>query len=265
MLRTQRRCIEAKKGFTLIELLVVIAIISILAAILFPVFARARENARRASCQSNLKQLALGVLMYAQDYDNHFVPYWNTYGGQNSPLGCSFTPAFTEWPILIYPYVKSVQLYACPDKTTAAWSGACRTLSGVSYGMNLYLAEGIGSAGTVGAGVPESAITQPSLTALFTDTMDNLGTLSGVGSGIDQSFTMGTMSSPTGSDNVDPRHMDGVNVAYADGHVKWMKWPETRTYADRVWTAWPAGGGKAGIWDITNNLDTHFFYGWNAP
>jgi prepilin-type N-terminal cleavage/methylation domain-containing protein/prepilin-type processing-associated H-X9-DG protein len=252
-----------KQGFTLIELLVVIAIISILAAILFPVFARARENARRASCQSNLKQLALGVLMYAQDYDNHFVPYWTLYGGVQSPKGCSSTPYATEWPILVYPYVKSVQLYICPDKTTAAWSGECRALSGVSYGINYYLATGTGSAGSIGAGPHESAITQPSLTALFTDTMDNLGTLSGVGSGIDQSYTMGLASSPTGSDNVDPRHMDGVNVAYADGHVKWMKWPETRSYANRVWTAWTAG--SQGIWDITNHQDTHFYYGWNAP
>src|SRR5690606_28544578 len=84
------------KGFTLIELLVVIAIIAILAAILFPVFARARENARRASCMSNEKQLALGLLMYTQDYDERLPDY---HGGT--------APYF---PDLIFPYVKSYQV-----------------------------------------------------------------------------------------------------------------------------------------------------------
>ena len=86
----------ARKAFTLIELLVVIAIIAILAAILFPVFARARENARRASCQSNLKQMGLGIIQYTQDYDE-FLP-----NGQN-------------WANQTFPYVKSTQIYSCPS------------------------------------------------------------------------------------------------------------------------------------------------------
>jgi prepilin-type N-terminal cleavage/methylation domain-containing protein/prepilin-type processing-associated H-X9-DG protein len=89
-----------KSAFTLIELLVVIAIIAILASILFPVFGRARENARRASCQSNLKQIGLGLMQYAQDFDG-------------------WTPgsivANRAWPSVIYPYVKSGQLFACPS------------------------------------------------------------------------------------------------------------------------------------------------------
>ncbi|PQV63855.1 hypothetical protein B1R32_10862 [Abditibacterium utsteinense] len=91
---------QSKAGFTLIELLVVIAIISILAAILFPVFGRARENARRASCQSNLKQIGLGLQQYAQDYDG-----W-TSGSVIAGLA---------WPSVIFPYVKSQQLFACPS------------------------------------------------------------------------------------------------------------------------------------------------------
>jgi prepilin-type N-terminal cleavage/methylation domain-containing protein/prepilin-type processing-associated H-X9-DG protein len=95
------------RGFTLIELLVVIAIIAILAAILFPVFARARENARRASCQSNLKQLGMGVLQYSQDYDER-LPL-ATYGfSTGGPDG---------WQAEIYSYVKSGQLFACPSRT----------------------------------------------------------------------------------------------------------------------------------------------------
>ena len=99
-------------AFTLIELLVVIAIIAILAAILFPVFARARENARRASCQSNLKQIGLGFAQYSQDYDEK-QPY-ALLGGNNAanrPL---------QWPDAIQPYIKSAQVFVCPSAIAKA-------------------------------------------------------------------------------------------------------------------------------------------------
>ena len=104
---------SARSAFTLIELLVVISIIALLAAILFPVFARARENARRSSCQSNLKQLGLGVLQYVQDYDERYP-------------SSGFPPH--SWRGLIYPYTKSAQITACPsnperEKTGFAASG----------------------------------------------------------------------------------------------------------------------------------------------
>src|SRR5215210_3296996 len=92
--------LSRSKGFTLIELRVVIAIIAILASILFPVFARARENARRASCQSNLKQQSLGMIQYMQDYDERLV--YTVYGE-------------ASWRIRIFPYVKSTQVYFCPS------------------------------------------------------------------------------------------------------------------------------------------------------
>ncbi|MBM3498472.1 MAG: DUF1559 domain-containing protein [Armatimonadetes bacterium] len=92
------------QGFTLIELLVVIAIIAILAAILFPVFARAREKARQTSCLSNVKQLGLGVMMYCQDYDETYPGYYPPWPATvPSPQGCS-------WWEGIYPYVKNYQL-----------------------------------------------------------------------------------------------------------------------------------------------------------
>src|SRR4051812_20391972 len=97
-----------KKGFTLIELLVVIAIIAILAAILFPVFGRARENARRASCMSNMKQIGLGVMQYTQDYDERYPMRY--YGG--APTGA--IQEANSWRRQIYPYVKSAQLFSCP-------------------------------------------------------------------------------------------------------------------------------------------------------
>lgn len=120
-----------RRAFTLIELLVVIAIIAILAAILFPVFARARENARRSSCQSNLKQIGLGIAQYTQDYDEKYPPafIYNSNGGFDA-----------AWPVLVQPYVKSTQVFICPSDPKAGqptpaseggWAGV-----GVSYAAN---------------------------------------------------------------------------------------------------------------------------------
>jgi len=107
-----RKPAQVRAAFTLIELLVVIAIIAILAAILFPVFARARENARRSSCQSNLKQIGLGVLQYSQDYDEKIVPVRWYYDGNT---GGSHVP----FPSLLQPYIKSAQIFKCPSNTSS--------------------------------------------------------------------------------------------------------------------------------------------------
>ena len=103
-----------RQGFTLIELLVVIAIIAILAAILFPVFAQAREAARTTACLSNVKQLSMGALMYVQDYDEKFWTWnwnFNCNGGNNGQPRDSAS----FWTMAIYPYVKNKQVYQCPD------------------------------------------------------------------------------------------------------------------------------------------------------
>ena len=108
-----------RRGFTLIELLVVIAIIAILAAILFPVFARARESARRSSCSSNLKQLGLAVMQYSQDYDEknplrRFAPFGTgaAYSGSDGAAGDYDQ---NSWRSVVQPYVKSTQLFSCPS------------------------------------------------------------------------------------------------------------------------------------------------------
>jgi len=125
---------KERRGFTLIELLVVIAIIAILAAILFPVFAQAREAARTSTSLSNTKQLGLGMLMYVQDYDEHF-PAWNWgywCNGQDPVAEAHDSGAF--WTMAIYPYVKNTAVYRCPDdvlQNDDSWA-TCGTDGGIN-------------------------------------------------------------------------------------------------------------------------------------
>jgi len=197
MKRVHRIPSRYRCGFTLIELLVVISIIALLAAILFPVFARARENARRASCQSNLKQLGLGIMQYVQDYDETY-PY--SYSGNGDAR---------RWPTNIFPYVKSSQVYLCPsaDNPAPGTDVTANPARGVRYGMN----NDFGSASnTYPAPVKAAAIPRPAELILLTDTFYK--------SGVQDPFITG-YTNP----NTDNRHFDGANLAYADGHVKWQK------------------------------------------
>ena len=126
-----------KKAFTLIELLVVIAIIAILAAILFPVFARARENARRSSCQSNLKQIGLGILQYNQDYDEKYPFQYDPATTDGIPIANPMGSDNITIPDKTYPYIKSAQVWKCPSTTTKGpgvlvsyhYNGATQALS----------------------------------------------------------------------------------------------------------------------------------------
>lgn len=234
------------QGFTLIELLVVIAIIAILASILFPVFARARENARRSSCQSNLKQIGLGILQYSQDFDEHFPLAWE---GQ---WNVATVTVVNE----INPYVKSSQIWRCPSQASSSAGGFTTASRPTDYGYNYMI---LGTDATNGSGGPYttnmSEIQSTSTTIMMADVVWAKGPS---GAYVDASWNTvppstwyeGSTGSFTGNintlwfpteihgakNNVTPwngdfrnaallgaRHFDNPNVLYVDGHVKFRQ------------------------------------------
>jgi|SRR5579884_1024752 len=157
-----------KNAFTLIELLVVIAIIAILAAILFPVFAQAREKARATSCLSNVKQVDLAFQMYLQDYDEDMMPHWNNVSGDPK------APQY-EWPMLIQPYIKNWQIFHCPSSSDpgGVWGGGPNAWYGnwmwdSSIGYN-YLGLSIWYDCTFTQGVALAEVASPASTIAFVD------------------------------------------------------------------------------------------------
>ncbi|RYX80286.1 DUF1559 domain-containing protein [bacterium] len=199
------------KAFTLIELLVVIAIIAILAAILFPVFARARENARKASCMSNLKQVGLGFMQYSQDYDENVVPIRT--GNASS--------AYFSWSQIIQPYIKSTQVLVCPSNSKvqsyaynmSSGGAPNRSLATYNYpAQTVFLVDAIGS-NTLGAN--QSLL-------FFIAGFDAYGR---------EQTRIVTAGLPTSSSACTPEalsnpavHLEGSNYMFADGHVKWLKY-----------------------------------------
>lgn len=186
-------------GFTLIELLVVIAIISLLAAILFPVFGRARDNARRSSCQSNARQIGFALVQYSQDYDEKYPAMYH--GG----LG--------YWNFIIQPYIKNTQIFDCPS-VRGKWSGANNTYN-LGYGLNTWLFE---ERGYVSNPAPVSAalIAKPTETVFLADAVSS-----------PRSNPVG-FAWPGGAYNTinqwpPYRHLETTVVLFADGHVKAMR------------------------------------------
>ena len=241
-----------KPGFTLIELLVVIAIIAILAAILFPVFATAREKARQASCASNVRQLGLAAMMYVQDYDETFMPaeyndaigftnyqYW--FGYRNTPT------TFDKSRGLLYPYMKNTQIQRCPS-----WTGKTKFGDGNGYGYNYGF---IGSDMYVPGGSGYPPVSNPATLASLSSSADkivfadaayaNPSWYGGDNSMVETpfieppshwSYPYGTYPNADYNPTIDFRHVDNnkvidaarhtvthkgyASIVFADGHVK---------------------------------------------
>ena len=204
------------KGFTLIELLVVIAIIAILAAILFPVFAKAREKARQSSCLSNLRQLGTACLQYGQDYDEKMPPAYR-YTNNNAYL--------YWWADLIQPYVTSYQILECasdPQPWQSAYLRPWRTPSPFvcSYGMANIAVDVNGVAIPPVPGSPMSVLQEASNTILL---LDAYGPEIAAGGITRYRLLDQTDLSTTGNCLVAKRHNDGFNICFADGHAKGVK------------------------------------------
>jgi len=194
-----------RHGFTLIELLVVIAIIAILAAILFPVFARAREKARQTSCQSNLKQIGLSIQMYMGDYDDTVMP---------ARLGG--TPTDVDWTALIQPYVHNDQIFVCPSDSDPVASAATNGYP-KSYGLNYEIHTFNTYAGYVANPL---SIWPPIKISKVNEPSELI-------SGIDSATNQPGMHYNTIDDRAAWRHNDMANVLFLDGHVKAMKRGQT--------------------------------------
>ena len=196
-----------RSGFTLIELLVVIAIIAILAAILFPVFARAREKARQTSCLSNVKEMALATHMYVQDYDETLLFSEFRYGSISVPRPWYGGSSSTHyWPDLLYPYVKNKQIFYCPSDDQ--WIG---------YGWNVhigYIGNHPDRTGPTYQGVKLADIDYPSETVCVADHHKAPPATS-----IYRLWS----SSAANPDYQAVLHNGGLNVGFVDGHAKWMQ------------------------------------------
>ncbi len=244
---------RTKSAFTLIELLVVIAIIAILAAILFPVFAQAREKARQTSCLSNFKQLGLGFEMYKQDYDGIY-PINRERNSDDPPS--SDADETIAWPELIEPYIKNGKV-AKPDGSVAFNQGVYHcpsdagTAVGPSYAINAWLEFGFA----------ESGMNRPSETAILAEKRGEIGeehfvfwkapwptwppTLNTSIQATEDALNRISASSPDAEQETalqTRRHSGGSNWLYADGHAKWARlntiWGNATT-TNQLWPVRP--------------------------
>lgn len=248
-----------RPGFTLIELLVVIAIIAILAAILFPVFGRARENARRSSCASNLKQIALAEMQYIQDYDESFS---GALARQAVGGVCGGNPDYNPWGTILQPYIKTNQVFICPSAAsplgTAAATYNCNFYKYISYGYNHFA---LGYDPGVAGGFKRMAQVQtPSEVIMFAEDLGDRTALATVPNAgyylVYQPSYFNSYVDPSGAPFWDldyagvpnspnklreafartaQRHFEGANIAYVDGHVKYARFPGPVSQDDTLW------------------------------
>jgi prepilin-type N-terminal cleavage/methylation domain-containing protein/prepilin-type processing-associated H-X9-DG protein len=245
-----------RRGFTLIELLVVIAIIAILAAILFPVFAQAREKARQASCLSNLKQIGLGFMMYAQDYDE-ILP--NSHYCTDGTSSCA-EALKVRWRNAIHPYMKNDQVRGCPSSLGMPGMGAPLYNSYGYYSgvRQKALAAVVNPAGTLlicdGARFSDTSNPDPTKWVMYNHPDHNVvyaqpfdGPYTG------QNFTNAAdWYAPTtgnGKRRAHARHSGGVVINFCDGHAKWMDAKKLLgPVTDQLGSGYPFGHPDS-VWD----------------
>jgi prepilin-type N-terminal cleavage/methylation domain-containing protein/prepilin-type processing-associated H-X9-DG protein len=243
--------IHARRAFTLIEILIVIAIIALLAAILFPVFSRARESARRSSCASNLKQLALGMIQYAQDYDEQLPPdkpYDDSVPGKrmmfNIPartprtstcLATASSCVTWTWSDLIYPYVQDAQVYNDVVKDNKYFDG-CTKPDGTGDCITPFQSQAWtyqgpydsalkGSTKQSGRDALSYGYFYPSNTTTYpVDPRRGVHIAAYTYPAEKGLLAESSAYQIVNFNSLVTRHFDGVNVAFADGHVKWIKW-----------------------------------------
>jgi prepilin-type N-terminal cleavage/methylation domain-containing protein/prepilin-type processing-associated H-X9-DG protein len=224
-----------RRGFTLIELLVVIAIIAILAAILFPVFAQAREKARSAACLSNAKQIGTAIMMYTQDYDETLPEYWDDSVGESHNKGTPNPNPLGYWHNHLQPYIKSYQVFLCPSarskdertidtgEGTPAQRKDLRWRGSGSYGWNYwYLGAWPGQIFTL------AQVTVPAETIAVGESsrLVNPGVIYPAplceGS---PSWAAAVKNQKQRADywrQFAARHQDGNDLVFVDGHAKWL-------------------------------------------
>ncbi len=247
------RFVRRSSGFTLIELLVVIAIIGVLTAILFPVFAAAREKSRQAVCISNERQLGMALTMYVGDYDDVMIfPDNNTY-----PAGINNGPTFRCWNDLIIPYLKNQDVWWCPDLPTpdpngppavVAWFGAGESVFAdwaIHYGTNTWGANSYicncGQPTPIYVWRTTNSISTPASRAWLCDTIagpnysidGTTATSRKIGAGAYQFWNFYSQREDPNADFVDPRHAGttGYDTVFVDGHSKFTKYGSEQSSA----------------------------------
>lgn len=227
------------KGFTLIELLVVIAIIAILAAILFPVFAKAREKARQATCTSNEKQIGLAVMQYVQDYDETY-PF-------TMMIGPGYTPVYASYMDVLQPYMKSLEVFACPSMPRPAYTPFTSDPAPGYTPLfpNHYMANwNVLPAYSVGAPNSLASLKRPASTMMMFEAYGPDNTTSWlIGlDGNNYNYVTRVRKDRTWPDGTPSSlvHSDGLNLVYADGHVKWMREDAFAAEAVADWNGLPS-------------------------